>query len=177
MKLLVVPGSARPNSFGKVVEKYVEQATASHDVEIEVVDTSILAALPYFDASFPPSFDGYTIPHDSVQKWSDMVTAADAVLLVMPEYNHGLTAIQKNALDWLYGEWKDKPLGIVTYGFYGGAHALTAFSAVNDNIKTKLIEPITQITFGKEVAPDGTVTDEATITSSIKNTVDALING
>ena len=41
---------------------------------------------------------------------------ADAFVFVFPEYNHGLNAPLKNALDFLYQEWAHKPAGLVTYG-------------------------------------------------------------
>lgn len=34
----------------------------------------------------------------------------------MPEYNAGFTAPLKNALDYLYLEWRYKPVGFVSYG-------------------------------------------------------------
>ena len=39
--------------------------------------------------------------------WSKLVAANDKVLLITPKYNHGLSAIEKNALDTLSKEWKD----------------------------------------------------------------------
>ena len=44
------------------------------------------------------------------------VDAADAFVFVIPEYNHGINAPLKNALDFLYQEWAHKPAGIVAYG-------------------------------------------------------------
>ena len=40
-------------------------------------------------------------------------------MIVTPEYNSGFPAPLKNALDFLHAEWRDKALGVVTYG--GGA--------------------------------------------------------
>src|ERR1700753_3222751 len=42
--------------------------------------------------------------------------AADAVAIVTPEYNFGMPAPLKNALDFLSLEWNYKPVGFVTYG-------------------------------------------------------------
>ncbi len=37
-------------------------------------------------------------------------------MIVTPEYNYGLTAPVKNAIDYLNQEWKDKAVGFVSYG-------------------------------------------------------------
>jgi NAD(P)H-dependent FMN reductase len=39
-----------------------------------------------------------------------------AFVLVTCEYNHGIPAPLKNALDYLVQEWANKPVGIVSYG-------------------------------------------------------------
>jgi NAD(P)H-dependent FMN reductase len=43
---------------------------------------------------------------------------------VSPEYNHGIPAALKNAIDFLFTEWKDKAAGFVSYGGAGGARAV-----------------------------------------------------
>ena len=40
------------------------------------------------------------------------------------EYNHGMTAVLKNALDSGYHGWQQKPVGFVGYGGVGGARAV-----------------------------------------------------
>ncbi len=54
-----------------------------------------------------------------------LIDASDAVLFVLPMYNGGYTAPFKNAIDFLYREWRGKPVGIVSYsaGPTGGAPA------------------------------------------------------
>ena len=45
-----------------------------------------------------------------------MVDAADGFIAVTPEYNYGMPAVLKNALDYLGSEWAWKPIGFVSYG-------------------------------------------------------------
>ena len=40
----------------------------------------------------------------------------DGVIIVTPEYNHGYTAVLKNALDYCFYEWNDKPVAFASYG-------------------------------------------------------------
>lgn len=58
------------------------------------------------------------------------VSAADAILIVTPEYNYSVPGVLKNAIDWAsrpYGEsaWDGKPVGIMgaTPGIIGTARA------------------------------------------------------
>ncbi|MGG7572447.1 NADPH-dependent FMN reductase [Streptomyces sirii] len=55
------------------------------------------------------------------------VAAADALLLVSPEYAHGVPGVLKNALDWLVssGECVHKPVAVLTASPFptGGGHA------------------------------------------------------
>nr|WP_083850877.1 NAD(P)H-dependent oxidoreductase [Arthrobacter sp. TB 23] len=47
---------------------------------------------------------------------SQRLHAADAFVVVTPEYNHSSPASLKNAIDWSYEEWQTKPVGFVSYG-------------------------------------------------------------
>lgn len=173
-KLLVITGSARPLSANqKVVTTIIDTLAKRNTHEVTVANLAEMN-LPYFDADMSPSQEAYKIPHQSVQAWSDKVKAADAVIFVMPEYNHSMSGVQKNAIDWLYNEWKGKPATVVAYGFYGGRHALDSFEFVNDVIKLDLVEPLTQLTFMKELRTDGSVEDETAVQTSLRATFDAL---
>jgi NAD(P)H-dependent FMN reductase len=70
-----------------------------------------------------------------VQKWSRIADAADAFVLVAPEYNHGYSAVLKNALDWLYPEFDHKPVGLVgvSSGQVGGARAIEQLRPIAEN--------------------------------------------
>src|SRR5690625_2965869 len=52
------------------------------------------------------------------------MTAADAFILVHPEYNHGYPAALKQLIDAYVSEWQAKPVAFVSYGgISGGIHA------------------------------------------------------
>lgn len=58
MKVLVIPGSLRPNSVGNKLIPSVEAALAKHDnVEVEVATADDIR-LPLFDASYVPAGGG-----------------------------------------------------------------------------------------------------------------------
>ena len=61
-------------------------------------------------------------PPPGLERFAGAIAEADAVVVVSPEYNGSLPGVLKNALDYLYGEWFRKPVGIVTVsaGGFGG---------------------------------------------------------
>lgn len=59
-------------------------------------------------------------PAPEVGAVSRRLAAADAFVIVTPEYNHSFPAPLKNAIDWLSREWKAKPVGFVSYGGRSG---------------------------------------------------------
>jgi NAD(P)H-dependent FMN reductase len=46
--------------------------------------------------------------------------AADAFVVVTPEYNHSYPAALKRAIDWHYDEWAFKAVTVIPYGVQGG---------------------------------------------------------
>jgi NAD(P)H-dependent FMN reductase len=70
--------------------------------------------LPFLDEEEEPSSGVYR--HEHTRRWSAMVDGADGFVVVTPEYNYGMPATLKNALDYLSREWAWKPLGFVSYG-------------------------------------------------------------
>jgi NAD(P)H-dependent FMN reductase len=45
-------------------------------------------------------------------------------VIVTPEYNHGYSAVLKNAIDHTWVEWRRKPVTFVGWGNVGGARAI-----------------------------------------------------
>jgi len=61
-------------------------------------------------------------------QWVHGIAAArddiETEIIVTAEYNHGIPAALKNALDYAYPEWVKKAAGFVGYGSVGGARAV-----------------------------------------------------
>ena len=53
----------------------------------------------------------------------------------MSEYNHGITAALKNALDYLYAEWNRKPASFVAFGNAEGARAVQQLKLVLNELE------------------------------------------
>ena len=129
MKLLVIIASTRPGRIGKPIgDWFVEQARVHGDFDVEVADLGQIR-LPLFDEPAHPMLRQYT--HQHTHDWSAIVDSADAVVFVMPEYNHSFNAALKNAIDYLHHEWAYKPVAFVSYGgVSGGLRAVQAIKPV-----------------------------------------------
>jgi NAD(P)H-dependent FMN reductase len=121
-KVMVITGSIRPGRSGDKVGKWVVDELSKQDLfETAHVDLGELA-LPLSKEPKHPKSGVYSF--DLTKQWSEMVSSADGFILVTPEYNHGYPAGVKNALDYLYKEWNDKPIGFVSYGVVSGSRAV-----------------------------------------------------
>ena len=175
MKLLVIPGSVRPGSANQHVIPYVEKDLAAREgVEGEVASLDDIR-LPFYDAPMPPSADGFEATDEKVKAWTAKVGAADAYVFVVPEYNHSMSAIQKNAIDWVYKEWNGKKAAIVTYNWYDHKNAVDTLKTVFSIVKLEPVEPVAGLKFGVELAPDGSVIDETAVEAKIAAAIDALL--
>lgn len=114
-KLEIIVGSTRPGRVGLPIGQWVEAEARAHAgfADVELIDLAEVN-LPFMDEPNHPRLARYT--HQHTRDWSAKVSEADAFVFVAPEYNHGLTAPLKNAIDYLHHEWHYKPVGLVSYG-------------------------------------------------------------
>ena len=113
-RIMIIVGSVRPGRIGLPIAEWVRGQVEQHtDWEADLADLAEIA-LPFMDEPNHPVLRQYTQPHTIA--WSERVDAADAFILVTPEYNHSYSPVLKNALDYLHAEWWRKPVGFVSYG-------------------------------------------------------------
>lgn len=67
-------------------------------------------------------------PTPQMLDFANRIKTTDGVLIVTPEYNGGYPAALKNAIDFLYDEWRRKPIAIaaVSDGDFGGTQVITS---------------------------------------------------
>src|SRR5690242_10898549 len=117
----IILGSTRPNRNGEQVARWVYDIAASRtDAEFELVDLRDYP-LPHLDEPLPPSMGQYQNKH--TKQWADKIARFDGFVFVTPEYNHSTSGVLKNAIDYLYAQWNNKAMGVVSYGAVGGARA------------------------------------------------------
>ncbi|MFF4322137.1 NADPH-dependent FMN reductase [Streptomyces sp. NPDC001568] len=122
-RLHVISAATRPTSSGRPLAAWVADRARAHGAfEVTPVDLAEIA-LPFLDEPEYASSGVYA--HQHTRDWSALVSSADAFLFVLPMYNGGFTAPFKNAVDFLYSEWQDKAVGLVSYsaGPTGGVPA------------------------------------------------------
>jgi NAD(P)H-dependent FMN reductase len=113
-KLQIIIASTRPGRVGLPVATWFDGVARAHGAfEVELVDLLELG-LPFMDEPNHPRMRQYTKAH--TRAWSAKVDSADAFAFVTPEYNYGMTAALKNAIDYLHTEWFYKPVGFISYG-------------------------------------------------------------
>jgi len=119
MKLLGICGSLRAGSHNRKLmlegrRMFAPETFAEGDLR-----------LPLYDGDLE---EREGIP-EAVQRLADQIRAADAVVVVSPEYNKAISGVLKNALDWVSRVktpvWRDKPVAIMsaTAGRSGGERA------------------------------------------------------
>ncbi|WP_433397506.1 GNAT family N-acetyltransferase [Streptomyces sp. CA-146814] len=117
LRILVLTCSTRPGALGPAVGRWLTDTLAA-DAELLGADLVPLAIgdldLPFLDEEEHPSTGVHH--HEHTRRWSRIVDEADGFVLVTPEYNYGMPATLKNALDYLSPEWAWKPVGFVSYG-------------------------------------------------------------
>jgi NAD(P)H-dependent FMN reductase len=154
MRIMIIVGSVRPGRIGLPIARWVEQhAQAREDVEVDFVDLAELA-LPLMDEPNHPRLQQYTHPHTVA--WSERVQAADAIILVTPEYNYSYSPALKNALDYLHREWWRKPVGYVSYGgVSGGTRGVVALTVVTSALGMVRTGAAVEINFAGQHIHDG----------------------
>ena len=100
-RLLGICGSLRANSFSCAVLTALAKAVAAK-AEFEYAD---VGAVPHFnqDLFVDPLPQGVRALHDQI-------AVADGLVIVSPEYNHGIPGVLKNALDWASRPHNGSPL-------------------------------------------------------------------
>ncbi|GAA3888516.1 NAD(P)H-dependent oxidoreductase [Saccharothrix violaceirubra] len=118
VKLVTVIGSTRDGRFAPVVRDwFARQVGLRDDIEHDVLDLADVRlpdALPAYGEQPAPAVAA------AVEAVRPRLAAADAFVVVTPEYNHSFPAALKTAIDWYYAEWSAKPVGFVSYGGVGG---------------------------------------------------------
>ena len=130
---MVVAASTRQARIGHTVADWVITAANERaDLTVDVADLQEIG-LPFFDEAHPPMMGQYELPHTLA--WAERVAAADAFLIVSPEYNGSYPGVLKNALDYLLAEWQGKPAGIIGYGAYPESRMIGQLDFVLRNLK------------------------------------------
>ncbi len=124
INIKVIAGSTREGRFSDKAAAWIaEEIKKEKEVNVEILDLRDYD-MPFFNESVSPSFKQEPYKNEAVARFTKKIAEADAFVIVTPEYNHSTSAVLKNALDWVYQEWNNKPVAFVSYGSVGGARAV-----------------------------------------------------
>ncbi|MCT7374863.1 NADPH-dependent FMN reductase [Chelativorans salis] len=122
LKTGIIIGSTREGRFAaKAADWIYGLAKVREELDVELVDLADYP-LPFFTDAVPPAYGPSENAH--VQAWQKKIAGLDGYILTAAEYNRGPTGVLKNALDYAYREWNNKPVAFVGYGGVGGARAV-----------------------------------------------------
>jgi len=124
LNIKVIAGSTREGRFSDKVATWIaKEIQKQKGVAVEVLDLRDYD-MPFFNEPMSPSFKQEPYKNEAVERFTKKIEEGDAFVMVTPEYNHGTSGVLKNALDWVYPEWNNKPVAFVSYGSVGGARAI-----------------------------------------------------
>ncbi|MFC9257069.1 NADPH-dependent FMN reductase [Amycolatopsis thailandensis] len=130
LRVAVIIGSVRHERFADAITGWLLTELAAIDgLEVDPIDLA--------DVDLP--LQG-TQPGGTETPISGRLHAADAYLVVTPEYNHSFPAALKNAIDWHFSEWAHKPVAFVGYGAgSGGIRAIEQLRLIFPELRATTI--------------------------------------
>jgi NAD(P)H-dependent FMN reductase len=139
MKLSIILGSTREGRVGDKFSNWIKGRADSNaalknaGIEVELIDLRDWA-MPFFNSPTTPLSGIY--PEGITQEWAKKIGESDGFVVVTPEYNHGYSAVLKNAFDVINKEWNYKPVVFVGYGWSAaGARAVEQLRQVVAELK------------------------------------------
>jgi NAD(P)H-dependent FMN reductase len=121
-KIAVIISTTRAARFGEKPAKWIHGiAAARTDMSVELIDLRDYP-MPFFDE--PASNAWVPSKNEVAQRWQKKVAEFDGYIFVCAEYNRGVPAVLKNAIDYAYPEWNRKAAAYVGYGSVGAARSI-----------------------------------------------------
>jgi len=121
IQIAVVLGTAREGRESEKVSSFIQSRLLEHEnVSVEAVDVK-------------DHLHGETIPawieDDRTKKWKNTVERSDAIIFIIPEYNHSYPGEFKILFDSAFKEYSKKPIAIVgvSSGGFGGTRVIEEF--------------------------------------------------
>ncbi|MFK0190273.1 NADPH-dependent FMN reductase [Kitasatospora sp. NPDC090308] len=161
LNLAVIVGSVREGRFGPVVARwFVDRAERHGRFAVDPVDLAEIP-LPLELPAVPPALEPNPSRPAGLARLADRLAAADAVVVVTPDYNRSFPASLKAAIDWHHTQWQAKPIGFVGYsGASGGLLAIEQLRQVFNELQAHTVRDY--VSFPRYYAlfgPDGTPLD------------------
>jgi len=121
----VIVGTTREARFSEKPAHWIlEHLKKRQDVDARLVDLRDFP-MPFFDQPLTPAMPGRpAFENEAVQRWTAAIGASDGYVITTAEYNYGSAAVLKNAIDWVYPEWRRKPVSFISWGSAAGTRSV-----------------------------------------------------
>lgn len=130
MDVLGIVGSLRSGSFNRAVLRTAAEVAPDGMAVAE----HRLGDVPLYNADVEREGDP-----EPVVRLKEAIAAADGVLIVTPEYQHGIPGVLKNALDWASRPPGESPLNGKPVAIMGASPGMTGTARAQSQLRQTLV--------------------------------------
>jgi NAD(P)H-dependent FMN reductase len=113
LKLALIIGTAGEGRFGEILGHWLKN-------QIDLCERFSLDVIGLLEPDAGAQLVAGDVGGEGIERFRQRIAAADAFLIVTPEYNHGYPASLKHAIDQTGREWAAKPVAFASYGGMSG---------------------------------------------------------
>ena len=181
-RILVFGGSLRAESYNQKLAVIAAEDAREAGAEVTLISLRDYR-LPLFDADYEEEH-GKT---EEAKKLKEMFVNSDGFIIASPEYNSGITAALKNAIDWVSRADSDDEPPLLAFsgksaaiiaaspGGYGGARSLAQLRILLGNIRVHVTEGEVTVPKAYEAFDDDGQLLDPEKTAAVKNLVTKLV--
>jgi len=175
-KITVILSSIREGRRGQLVaDWFLPIARADGRFEVTLADLNDFDLPLRMSFKEPSEYKARDYPEPDRRRWSQIIDQSGAFIFIIPEYNHAVPASLKNAIDQIYWEWLDKPIGFVGYGSRGAADSIDSLKHTIRAMKWRKVEPTVGIDRVKKAFDEsGKLIDQESYEQTARKMLDAL---
>lgn len=168
LRIGIILSSTREGRFADRVADWVMQAAKERpELQMETIDLR----------DYPLPIFGEGDGEEVIVRWKERLAEFDGYVILTAEYQHSITGVLKNALDYVGDEMAKKPVAYVGYGGVGGARAVEHLRLVGAHLEFPSVKEAVHIAWDVYLAVSGgekQLSDFDFLNESLNTTLDSL---